>query len=339
VRIAMSSVCAVAVALALLTGTAAADQIGDIINQASIAEFQSYERVLSGVDPVPGDPPVYLTNRYSLGPLAPVAAQWITDQFTSWGLNATQEGWHTFHGPNVVADLPGTTRPDDIYIICGHYDTWHEMDQTHAPGCDDNGSGTSAVLTAAHILSQYQFEGTLRFIAFSGEEEGLLGSAAYVGTHYGENFVATINLDMFLHPGWDNVDPDPDYDLDIGVNGPSTWLGQYVFDKFTQYTSIDVELWNDTYGNSDHGSFWAYDYSAIRFAEHTTPENWYEHTNDAYHQITDTFDNPDYDWDFAVQTVRGGMAGLAGLAGLVPEPNTAATVGLLVLLAGRRRRN
>lgn len=323
----MRSIAVVALVLGIGIAPAAADAIADIIGQATIAQYQSYLRVLTGVDPVTTDPPYYLTNRYSLGSDAARAGNWITGQFASYGLNVTQEWFHTLHAPNIIADLPGTTRPDDVYVICAHYDTWHEMNQLLAPGCDDNGSGTSAVLLAAKILSQFQFEGTLRFITFAGEEQGLLGSARYVSTHYGENFVATINLDMILHPAWDNVDPDPDYDLDIGVNGPSAWLGQYLVALFNQYTSIDVETWNDTYGNSDHGSFWSYDYHAIRFGEHTTPENWYQHTNDAYHQLTDTLDNPDYDYDFGIEVVRGGMAGLIGLAGLVPEP------GSLVLLA------
>ncbi len=321
----------------LLARSAVADQIENIINQASVSEFQSYDRVLSGVDPVLTDPPTYLTNRYALGPQALVAEQWLANQMTGWGLNVTQEPFALNFSANVVGELVGTTRPQDVYIISGHYDTWHEADQTHAPGADDNGSGTSAVLMAARILSQYQFEGTLRFIAFSGEEEGLVGSSAYVGWHYGENLVATINLDMFLHPGWDNVDPDPDYDLDIGINGPSAWLGQYVYDKFTQYTPIAVEQWYDTYGNSDHGPFWDYGYSAIRLAEHTTPENWYDHANDSYHQLTDTMDNPDYDWQFGVHAVRGTMASMVGLAGLVPEPGTALALGLLGLVTLRRR--
>lgn len=336
-RSTMLSVGALVVAR-LLVGNAAADQIENIINQASVAEFQSYERVLTGIEPVPEDPSIYLTNRYALGPQAPWAAQWISDQMASSGLNVTQEYFHNFYAPNVIGELPGTTRPDDIYIISGHYDTWHLADQTIAPGCDDNGSGTSAVLMAARILAQYQFQGTLRFVAFSGEEEGMVGSSAYVGSHYGENIVATINLDMFLHPGWDNVNPDPDYDLDIGVNGPSGWLGQYVLNMFGQYTPIAVKTWNDTYGNSDHGPFWDYGYSAIRLSEHTTPENWYENTNDSYHQVTDTMDNPDYDWQFGTHAVRGTMASLIGLAGLVPEPSTGLCLGLLGVVATLRRR-
>ena len=49
-------------------------------------------------------------------------------------------------------------------------------------------------------------------------------------------------------------------------------------------------------------------------------------------------DNPDYDWEFGLQTVRGGMAGLAGLAGLVPEPSAAVILALLGTLATVRRR-
>jgi Zn-dependent M28 family amino/carboxypeptidase len=219
----------------------------------------------------------------------------------------------------VIGELPGTTRPDDIYIYCGHYDTYHAADQLHAPGCDDNGSGTAAVMMAARILSQYHFEGTIRFIAFSGEEQWMVGSQAYAADAYdaGENIIAAINLDMFLQPGFDNQDPDPDYDIDIGGNDASQWLAQNLAEEFTIYTPIDFEVHNDDGFVSDQWAFWQYGYDAVGLIENTPQEIW-GGSNDAYHQLTDTMDNPDYDWDFALHTVRGSLAGLIGLAGVWP---------------------
>jgi len=337
-RIALQRVGPLVVA-ALFIGAAAADQVEDIINQTSIGEYQSYLRVLTGVDPIPGNPPYYLTNRYSFGQDIQVASSWLQSQFTSFGLNATLPVYNPAYGPNAVAELPGTTRPEDIYVICGHYDTYHAADQYHAPGCDDDGSGTAAVLMAARILSQYQFEGTIRFIAFSGEEQWMVGSSAYAheAQFNGENIVAAINLDMILHPGFDNQDPDPDYDLDIESDGPSEWLAQYLAGQYAAYTPLATQVHVDPNLVSDHWAFWQHGYNAIGLSENTVYEIW-GGSNDAYHQLSDTIDHPDYDWNFGLNTVRGAMAGLTGLAALVPEPNTAATVGLLVLLAARRRR-
>jgi hypothetical protein len=55
-----------------------------------------------------------------------------------------------------------------------------------------------------------------------------------------------------------------------------------------------------------------------------------------YHHATDDFFNPHLDWDFGIQTARGGMAGLVGLAGLVPEPGSFSLVAVIVLCLGRR---
>ena len=329
-RLRASWVALAAMTLACAALPAAADAIQQIIDQVTVAEYQSYIRVLSGVDPVYENPHYYIQSRHAFSGGAHIAAEWIQGRFESWGLSTYTHIFNWTYPPNVVAELPGTTRPQDIYLITGHYDT-----VPNTPGADDNASGTSAVMTAARILSQYQFEGTLRFIAFSGEEEGLVGSEAYAAgvAGAGENIAGVINLDMILHPAWDNTEPDPDYDLDIGTNAASDWLAQDLAAKFAQYTPIDVEVWLDTFGNSDHSPFWQYGYSAIRLSEHTTPENWYEGANDAYHQPTDTFDNPDYDYEFAHHAVRGSMAELISLAGLVPEPHAFAALALAAAVA------
>ena len=298
-----------------LVPPAAADDTQDMINQASLDEFESYLRVLTGVDPVPGLPHYYQQNRYSLGTDIHIAAEWIQDELESCGLVTTLHTFDPAYGPNVIGELRGTTRPNEIYIYCGHYDTYHYADQTHAPGCDDNGSGTAAVLMAARILSQYAFEGTIRFIAFSGEEQWMVGSLAYAAAAAaeGENIVGAINLDMFLQPAFDNQEPDPDYDLDIGGDNASQWLAQHLADRFAVYTPIDYQVHNDAGFVSDQWAFWQYGYHAVGLIENTPQEIW-GGSNDAYDQLTDTMDNPDYDWDFALETVRGSMAGLIDLA-------------------------
>ncbi len=300
---------------------AQADEIEDVINQVTLTEYEDYLRVLTGVDPVPGDPPHYLTNRYSFGSDIHIAALWMHDLFTSFGLDASLHTFDVSYGPNVIGEMVGTTRPDDIYIFGGHYDTYNGSNQYDAPGCDDNGSGTAAAILAARILSQYEFEGTVRFMAFAGEEQWMVGSLAYAAdaAAAGENIVAVINLDMFLHPGWDNQDPDPDYDIDIGANNASQWLAQNLADKYNTYTPIDFEVHNDEDFVSDQWAFWQYGYDAIGLLENTVWEIW-GGSNDDYHQATDTMDNPDYDWDFAIHVIRGAMASFIELAGIEQLP-------------------
>jgi len=78
---------------------------------------------------------------------------------------------------NVVADLKGSEFPDEYVIICGHLDSWHQ-----AAGATDNGTGSCSTLEAARILTAagVKPKRTIRFILWSGEEQGLLGSRAYV---------------------------------------------------------------------------------------------------------------------------------------------------------------
>jgi hypothetical protein len=306
-----------------LAGGARADEVEDIINQVSLAEYESYLRVLTGVDTVPGPPLYYLENRYSYGADIHLAGQWIHDHFESLGLDASLHTYDGEFGPNVIGELLGSTYPDEIYVYCGHYDTYHSGDQLHAPGCDDNGSGTAAVMMAARILAEHQNrpESTIRFIAFSGEEQWMVGSEAYAAAAAGagENIVGAINLDMFLQPGFDNQNPDPDYDLDIGANHASQWLVHQLGSLFNIYTPIDFELHDDSGFVSDQWGFWQHGYDAAGLIENTPNEIW-GGSNDAYHQLTDTMDNPDYDWDFALHVIRGSMACLIDIAGVVPCP-------------------
>ena len=79
---------------------------------------------------------------------------------------------------DVVAIQRGTTDPDRLIVITGHIDSrvTDVMDTKHdAPGANDDGSGTAAVIEAARVLSKHKFAATLVFGVLSGEEQGLYG--------------------------------------------------------------------------------------------------------------------------------------------------------------------
>lgn len=81
---------------------------------------------------------------------------------------------------NVVADLVGAELPDEYVIVCGHLDTWDG-----AQGTVDNGTGVATTMEAARLLaaSGVRPRRTIRFLLWSGEEQGLLGSKAWVEAH------------------------------------------------------------------------------------------------------------------------------------------------------------
>jgi hypothetical protein len=93
---------------------------------------------------------------------------------------------------NVMATLKGTDPNDKrIFIISGHLDTRRTdvMDRTgDAPGANDDGSGTAAVIECTRIMSQHSFPATIIFVAVSGEEQGLLGSTFMANKAKEENW-------------------------------------------------------------------------------------------------------------------------------------------------------
>jgi hypothetical protein len=103
---------------------------------------------------------------------------------------------------NVVARLKGADPADDrIFIISGHLDNMRTnvMDRTgDAPGADDDGSGTAAVMECARVMSKNSFPATIIFVAVSGEEQGLLGSTYMAEKAKRENWniEAVLNNDI-----------------------------------------------------------------------------------------------------------------------------------------------
>jgi len=81
---------------------------------------------------------------------------------------------------NVIAELPGSEKPDELVIVGGHLDSWDG-----ATGATDNGTGVSSTLEAARLLTAAgaRPKRTIRFMLWTGEEQGMLGSRAYVKAH------------------------------------------------------------------------------------------------------------------------------------------------------------
>ncbi|HEY6923565.1 MAG TPA: M20/M25/M40 family metallo-hydrolase [Steroidobacteraceae bacterium] len=95
---------------------------------------------------------------------------------------------------NVVGDIPGAQRPDDLIVVGAHLDSWDL-----AVGAADDGVGVATVLAAADALvrSGLRPKRTIRVVLFSGEEQGLLGSRAWLDTHRAAlgNVVAVLMMD------------------------------------------------------------------------------------------------------------------------------------------------
>lgn len=107
------------------------------------------------------------------------ALAWLKNKYTSFGYLASQiveDPWTGggFTSKNLVVTKTGTLYPTKFVIVCGHFDT------IAGPGVNDNGSGVAIILEIARILKDVPTDYSIRFINFSGEEQGLYGSQHYV---------------------------------------------------------------------------------------------------------------------------------------------------------------
>lgn len=120
------------------------------------------------------------------------ALNWLKTKYQSFGYTTSQivEDPFSFGGTtskNLVVTKTGTLYPNTYVIICGHFDT------INGPGTNDNGSGISVILEVARILQNVPTEYSIKFINFSGEEQGLYGSQ-----HYVNSVVNPTNMDIKL---------------------------------------------------------------------------------------------------------------------------------------------
>jgi hypothetical protein len=164
-----------------------------IADEVSMDDLQTYVTALQNFE-----------TRYTLTTNCLQAAQYIYDYFLSLGLQPRFQDFTyggVINGRNVMAEIRGLTYPEQVVIICAHYDSTSDQRWTLAPGADDNASGTAAVMEAARILSNRPLDFTVRFIAFSAEEQGLIGSLSYVQTQLSpeEEIIGVINLDMIAY--------------------------------------------------------------------------------------------------------------------------------------------
>ena len=93
-----------------------------------------------------------------------------------------KSGDHDIDGLNLIGEIPGQKKPDEVVMIGAHFDSWHT-----GTGSTDNGAGSAVMMEVMRILKTLNLpmDRTVRIALWSGEEQGLLGSKAYVKAHFG----------------------------------------------------------------------------------------------------------------------------------------------------------
>ncbi len=199
--------------------------------------------------------------RYSYTDSCRACSEWLYEKLSSYELSP-QFHEYLHQGctwVNVVGTLRGLRRPSEIVILCGHYDSISEDPYNFAPGANDNGTGTAAIVEIARVFSNYDFDRTVRFILFSGEEQGLVGSHEYAeeARAAGENIFWVFNIDMVGYM------PSQPWVVDIRTDYPSEELADTFIAVGERYTSLmgNKVLMPDA--PSDQRSFWEFGYQGI----------------------------------------------------------------------------
>ena len=241
------------------------------------------------------------------------AANWIFSKFDSIGCDSIFFQNHTGgHAPNVIAVKHGTVYPDSIYaVICGHFDSYAFYSPNFAPGADDNASGTSAVLEAARVMSNYDFEYSIRYIAFSGEELGLYGSEYYsaLARIAGDSILGVINGDMLAYV---DIQPESLEVIAKPSDPPCEPFADFFIAAADTYTTLLTNKYlSSTMIYSDHSPFWDQGYVAL-----CNIEDWgnYGTNNPFVHTPGDSIGAGFNDLAFCTQATKAEIAALALLA-------------------------
>eukprot|EP00038_Savillea_parva_P022255 m.37175 g.37175 ORF g.37175 m.37175 type:complete len:466 (+) comp5496_c0_seq1:2786-4183(+) len=215
------------------------------------------------------------------------AEVWAVSQLIRHGFEVEtyKFGTEGLYSANVIAKKTGTKFPNQWVIAGAHYDSRAENSgdkEARAPGADDNGSGSSAILELAKIIDEsgVEFEYTLVLCLFSGEEQGLLGSRAYAN-HLADqgdvDVVAMFNADMLGYKL-------PDVEVTISFKDRS--IANWLLETCKAYSALYLPKYKTGESSSccsDYMSFHEAGFPAVGFFENTAAASNYPH----YHKSTD----------------------------------------------------
>jgi hypothetical protein len=295
-----------------------AQSIQDLIDQVDISNLQVTVAQLSGeAEAVINGTSQTITSRVQSN--NDLAADYIEERLSANpNLTVEVQEFNTV-GKNIIATQLGQTNPDDIYLICAHYDSV----TTYC--ADDNATGVAAVLEMARILSTQCIDNTIVYALWDEEEIGLRGADYYAqqaadssNGNTRDNIIAVLNMDMIGYDGDPPGTPgDNDFDIDVRDIANSINIKDDLLNLLATYTfDLNPIVVNPGTAASDHSRFWAQNYSAVLVGE-----SW--ETNDQtpnYHTSNDRVE--DIDFQYMTELTKLVAAYMTTKAGLVAVDNT-----------------
>jgi len=247
--------------------------------------------------------------RYSLAESCRAAEQYVFDYFTALGMDSVQLDTFQWQGVtmrNVVGTILGHRNPEKIAIICGHMDSYSEDPMNLAPGAEDNASGTAMAIEAARVIAGEELDQTVKFIAFTGEEQWMIGSFHYAAAmrNISADITGVLNFDMIAWPGGE-------FDVALFCDSASYGLALMEGRVADLYTTLDHEVVVAYYG--DELPFHIYGYQATTGGERGDDYPYYHTTGDTVGNLS---------MPLAAEVAKMGIAGLVTLAMAPSAPDS-----------------
>ncbi len=183
----------------------------------------------------------------------------------------------------VTGEIPGTSKKDELVMLGAHLDSW-----TGGTGATDNGAGSAVVLEAMRILKELNqpMARTVRVALWTGEEEGLLGSRAYVKDHFADRETMALKPEHEKLSGYFNLDNGTGKIRGIYLQGNDMMrpIFQAWLDPFRDYGANTVTIRNT--GGTDHQSFDAVGLPGFQFIQDPM-----DYSSETHHSTADTYDH------------------------------------------------
>lgn len=183
----------------------------------------------------------------------------------------------------VTGELPGTTKKDELVMLGAHLDSW-----TGGTGATDNGAGSAVALEALRILKALDLKmaRTVRLALWTGEEEGLLGSRAYVTEHFADRKTMALKPEHAKLSGYFNLDNGTGKIRGVYLQGNDMMrpIFQAWLDPFRDYGANTVTIRNT--GGTDHLSFDAVGLPGFQFIQDPM-----DYATETHHSTADTYDH------------------------------------------------
>ena len=317
-----------------------------LVRRLSFARYKANVRVLAGFG-----------TRYFDTEGNERARDWIQARLESFGYVVERHRFRAstqFQGgsskvvDSVYATKVGTLHPDRMYVVSAHMDSinFDSVDQSFAPGADDDASGTSLVLEVARVLATrgVDSEVSVRFVLWNAEEIGLQGSTAYVrdrralqgvedppgsGRYPEPSWLGLIQHDMLLFDhglpgaaGFPDVGPIPEADVDVEfdadapADGAALELASKLLAANGRYATMRFPAEVGQFMQSTDSVPFAPFVAAVSVRENERRREIGEGSNPHWHRDTDvasTYRDADFRLGFtAAQMTTGAVAELAG---------------------------